>query len=204
MILRQSRAILQITCCCQGHIHTTPHQPAPRDPKKQWEEFSENLRKKGNVRSWMKDMAQKQQERGNEFQANFEKARQEYREKREEKYKGGSSQGGVEGDLPGKFLGYFPTTAKFNSIFDRALGKLPSGGDIVGTFPPKYWPYLQLSRVDKPIGSWLLFLPGAWGICMAPGVPNIPLIGLFGLGMCYQSHSSINIRFYCSILTVLR
>lgn len=28
-------------------------------------------------------------------------------------------------------------------------------------------PYLSLARVDKPIGTWLLFWPGAWALSMA-------------------------------------
>jgi len=44
--------------------------------------------------------------------------------------------------------------------------------------------YLQLMRLDKPIGSWLLFWPGAWGIGMAchPGHPDLQLLALFGIG----------------------
>lgn len=27
-------------------------------------------------------------------------------------------------------------------------------------------PYIQLSRIDRPIGSWLLFIPCLWGLCL--------------------------------------
>ena len=45
-------------------------------------------------------------------------------------------------------------------------------------------PYLHLMRLDKPVGSWLLFWPGAWGIGMAchSGIPDLKLLALFGLG----------------------
>ena len=44
--------------------------------------------------------------------------------------------------------------------------------DIVATgwvarLPRAWLPYLLLARVDRPIGIWLLFLPGLWGILLA-------------------------------------
>ncbi len=50
--------------------------------------------------------------------------------------------------------------------------------------PPRWRPYLLLARVDRPIGTWLLFLPGLWGILLAtpPWAEAIRLIVLFGLG----------------------
>jgi 4-hydroxybenzoate polyprenyltransferase len=61
--------------------------------------------------------------------------------------------------------------------------------DIVATgwvsrLPRAWLPYLLLARVDRPIGTWLLFLPGLWGILLA-GAPvdsTIRLIVLFGIG----------------------
>ena len=51
---------------------------------------------------------------------------------------------------------------------------------------PKSWiSYAQLARLDKPIGTWLLFWPGAWSIAMsaAPGhLPDLHLVALFGAG----------------------
>ena len=38
-------------------------------------------------------------------------------------------------------------------------------------------------RIDKPTGSWLLFLPGTWGIAMASSPSlDLPLIVTFGVG----------------------
>ena len=31
-------------------------------------------------------------------------------------------------------------------------------------------PYLRLIRLDRPIGTWLLLLPGWWGLALAAGV----------------------------------
>jgi 4-hydroxybenzoate polyprenyltransferase len=45
-------------------------------------------------------------------------------------------------------------------------------------------PYAVLGRFDRPIGAWLLFLPGLWSILLArPTAPeSVRLILLFGLG----------------------
>jgi len=49
-------------------------------------------------------------------------------------------------------------------------------------------PYLLLTRIDKPIGSLLLYWPCAWSITMASTInhlpPTVPLfyMGLFGVG----------------------
>jgi 4-hydroxybenzoate polyprenyltransferase len=54
----------------------------------------------------------------------------------------------------------------------------------VARLPRPWLPYLLLARVDRPIGIWLLFLPGLWGILLSGPAPReaIRLIVLFGLG----------------------
>lgn len=45
-------------------------------------------------------------------------------------------------------------------------------------------PYYRLMRIDRPVGSWLLFWPCSWGIALstAPGcIPNLCLLAQFGL-----------------------
>jgi 4-hydroxybenzoate polyprenyltransferase len=61
--------------------------------------------------------------------------------------------------------------------------------DIVATgwvarLPRPWLPYLLLARVDRPIGAWLLFLPGLWGILLAGPAPweALRLILLFAIG----------------------
>ncbi|PSN55341.1 hypothetical protein C0J52_01837 [Blattella germanica] len=46
-------------------------------------------------------------------------------------------------------------------------------------------PYMKLMRIDKPIGSWLLFWPCGWSIAMSasPGcLPDLSMLALFGVG----------------------
>ncbi len=54
----------------------------------------------------------------------------------------------------------------------------------VSRMPRPLLPWLLLARVDRPIGIWLLFLPGLWGILLARAAwpETIRLILLFGIG----------------------
>jgi 4-hydroxybenzoate polyprenyltransferase len=54
----------------------------------------------------------------------------------------------------------------------------------VGKLPPVVAPYAILARLDRPIGAWLLFLPGLWSILLprAPWPETVRLILLFGIG----------------------
>lgn len=57
-------------------------------------------------------------------------------------------------------------------------------GGWIARLPPRLRPYALLARLDRPIGAWLLFLPGLWGILLArqPFWFSAWLILLFGLG----------------------
>lgn len=52
--------------------------------------------------------------------------------------------------------------------------------------PRGAWPYLSLMRADRPIGTWLLLLPGWWALALAPATaglwPDWRLLLLFALG----------------------
>lgn len=37
--------------------------------------------------------------------------------------------------------------------------------------PPKAAPYVQLLRLDRPVGTWLLLLPALWGLVLADATP---------------------------------
>src|SRR4051812_8531399 len=51
----------------------------------------------------------------------------------------------------------------------------------VARLPRAARPYAVLARFDRPIGAWLLFLPGLWSILLAPAAweHQIRLILLF-------------------------
>ena len=54
----------------------------------------------------------------------------------------------------------------------------------VGRLPRSWLPYVLLARLDRPIGAWLLFLPGLWSILLArgPAARGLWLIFLFAAG----------------------
>jgi 4-hydroxybenzoate polyprenyltransferase len=71
---------------------------------------------------------------------------------------------------------------------DAAARVADATGNWVDTRAPQWSrPYLRLSRLDRPIGSWLLLMPCWWSAALAAGVAHtigrLPLvIALFCLG----------------------
>ncbi|HEX4262129.1 MAG TPA: 4-hydroxybenzoate octaprenyltransferase [Acetobacteraceae bacterium] len=54
----------------------------------------------------------------------------------------------------------------------------------VARLPARAQPYALLARLDRPIGAWLLFLPGLWGVLLArpPDRESARLVLLFAIG----------------------
>ncbi|CAG2056013.1 unnamed protein product [Timema podura] len=70
-----------------------------------------------------------------------------------------------------------------DSLPRRRLGTLAA--TLVHNSSSLVQPYLKLMRIDRPIGSWLLFWPCGWGIAMStpPGsFPDPHMLILFGVG----------------------
>ncbi|MBC7433160.1 MAG: UbiA family prenyltransferase, partial [Rubritepida sp.] len=57
-------------------------------------------------------------------------------------------------------------------------------GGWVARLPAAARPYALLMRIDRPIGAWLLYLPGLWAIALAaPGWrAGLWLAALFAVG----------------------
>ncbi|MFQ3622548.1 MAG: 4-hydroxybenzoate octaprenyltransferase [Acetobacteraceae bacterium] len=56
-------------------------------------------------------------------------------------------------------------------------------GGLIGALPRPARPYALLMRLDRPIGTWLLFLPGLWGLALgAESWPDPRLVALFAVG----------------------
>jgi 4-hydroxybenzoate polyprenyltransferase len=54
---------------------------------------------------------------------------------------------------------------------------------LIGALPVAARPYASLMRLDRPIGAWLLFWPGAWAVALAGlGPRGFALILWLGLG----------------------
>lgn len=58
--------------------------------------------------------------------------------------------------------------------------------------------YSQLARFDKPIGSWLLFLPCSWAILMMSPtlVSSLPYLALFGIGSIVMRGAGCTVNDY--------
>jgi 4-hydroxybenzoate polyprenyltransferase len=56
-----------------------------------------------------------------------------------------------------------------------AVADAPRGNWVDTLAPPATRPYLRLSRADRPIGTWLLFIPCLWGAALAAaqGAPRL-------------------------------
>jgi 4-hydroxybenzoate polyprenyltransferase len=74
-------------------------------------------------------------------------------------------------------------------MMERRVAAMPAHTDIAATgwvarLPRSWLPWLLLARLDRPIGVWLLFLPGLWGILLSRSAPleSIRLILLFAIG----------------------
>ncbi len=62
---------------------------------------------------------------------------------------------------------------------------IPRGNWIDRYAPDTTRPYIRLMRLDRPIGTWLLLLPGWWALAMAEPDGNWPSLWwvvLFGIG----------------------
>jgi 4-hydroxybenzoate polyprenyltransferase len=56
-------------------------------------------------------------------------------------------------------------------------------GGWVGRLPAAWRPYALLARLDRPIGAWLLFLPGLWSLALTTrGARLTWLAALFAVG----------------------
>ena len=53
---------------------------------------------------------------------------------------------------------------------------------FIGALPPRLRPFASLMRVDRPIGTWLLFWPCAWSVALAGVDGRWDLFAWFALG----------------------
>ncbi|RUS86006.1 hypothetical protein EGW08_006218, partial [Elysia chlorotica] len=100
----------------------------------------------------------------------------------------------------GQFVKHFSTLQSNPAHYDLArpkgilqrsrLGeKYSTASRIVDASPQSIQPYLKLIRMDKPIGTWLLYWPCTWSIALAaaPGtLPDPYLLALFGAGAFFM------------------
>ncbi|XP_046747808.1 4-hydroxybenzoate polyprenyltransferase, mitochondrial isoform X2 [Diprion similis] len=83
------------------------------------------------------------------------------------------------------FLNIKKEYKKFDNDISQQKRRVSLASTLVNKSPVSIQPYLRLMRIDKPIGSWLLFWPCGWSIALAapPGmIPDPQMLALFGLG----------------------
>ncbi|XP_034398503.1 4-hydroxybenzoate polyprenyltransferase, mitochondrial [Cyclopterus lumpus] len=84
--------------------------------------------------------------------------------------------------------GLYGQSVSLPSIRPREYGRRSFGlsaAAVVNSAPASVQPYLRLMRLDKPIGTWLLYLPSTWSIALAadPGcLPHLDMLALFAAG----------------------
>lgn len=70
-------------------------------------------------------------------------------------------------------------------VIENDKNHLNFAAKVVESVPKNVQPYLKLMRLDKPIGSWLLFWPCGWSIASAAPAGCFPdpyMLALFGTG----------------------
>ena len=68
-------------------------------------------------------------------------------------------------------------------VADTDPSDIRRGDWIERNLPARVQPYARLTRLDRPIGTWLLLFPGWWGIALASDRwPDPALLLLFALG----------------------
>ncbi len=81
-----------------------------------------------------------------------------------------------------------PETTRRTSMNSSPGASLPdaAGLSLLRYAPPSWQPYIQLARLDRPIGWWLLLLPCWWASLLASNVkhapPNFWHLALFLIG----------------------
>ncbi|EDO18752.1 hypothetical protein Kpol_1028p25 [Vanderwaltozyma polyspora DSM 70294] len=76
-------------------------------------------------------------------------------------------------------------------------------GPWVSKLPEKWIPYAELMRLEKPVGTWLLYLPGTWAITMAAMQTSATLgstvwmLALFGVGSLVMRGAGCTINDLC-------
>jgi 4-hydroxybenzoate polyprenyltransferase len=72
-----------------------------------------------------------------------------------------------------------------NDTPHHSASDIPRGNWLDRFLPASARPYARLMRLDRPIGTWLVLLPGWWALAMAetPGTwPDPFWVALFGIG----------------------
>ncbi|MCB6179149.1 4-hydroxybenzoate octaprenyltransferase [Rhodobacter sp. Har01] len=65
-----------------------------------------------------------------------------------------------------------------------AVADAPRGNWVDSWAPAPTRPYLRLSRADRPIGTWLLYIPCLWAVVLAANIDGFRLLDLWLVLSC--------------------
>lgn len=91
----------------------------------------------------------------------------------------------VRFDITARVFHAAPVLLQQKATVNDDVRPVKLAGRLVAAAPKQIQPYLKLVRLDKPIGTWLLFWPCSWSIASAapPGCfPDLYMLALFGTG----------------------
>lgn len=80
------------------------------------------------------------------------------------------------------------SVSKDSPLLSQDVSTMTIPQKFVRALPAPLIPYAELMRLDKPIGTWLLYSPCTWAITMAayssaaPLSQTVTMLGLFGVG----------------------
>ncbi len=78
---------------------------------------------------------------------------------------------------------FSPYTAVMSDLTHEQATDIRNQSWVDRLAPEKVRPYFRLARLDRPIGTWLLLLPGWWSLALAAtGWPDFYTLTLFGIG----------------------
>lgn len=81
--------------------------------------------------------------------------------------------------------------------------RLKGLGPFVSKLPTKLIPYAELMRLEKPVGTWLLYIPATWAVTMAAMQTMAPIgttlwtAALFGVGALIMRGAGCTINDIC-------
>lgn len=121
----------------------------------------------------------------------------------------GLASSGVVSQSLSRCLSRLQSTKAHREVFtaeqlkEAQIARLNGLGPLVSKLPQKWIPYAELMRLEKPGGTWLLYLPCSWAIIMAAMETGASIghtawmLGLFGVGALIMRGAGCTINDLC-------
>ena len=96
-----------------------------------------------------------------------------------------------------------PSLFTENQLVQARRERLEGLGPIISHLPEKMIPYAELMRLEKPVGTWLLYIPCSWSILMGGMLTGatiqhtLGMLTLFGFGALIMRGAGCTINDLC-------